>query len=80
MTASDEFHHMIQQISEIKPVVIHMGDLCASGGYYAAVAGDYLVASPTTILGSIGVILPLINASGLMENWLPKRGGDNWPV
>jgi protease-4 len=67
VTASDEFHHIIEQISESKPVVIHMGDLCASGGYYAAVAGDHLVASPTTILGSIGVILPLINAAGLME-------------
>ena len=66
VTASDEFHHVISQISEKKPVVIHMGDLCASGGYYAAVAADYLYASPTTIIGSIGVILPMIDASELM--------------
>ncbi|MGF1632286.1 MAG: signal peptide peptidase SppA [Phycisphaerae bacterium] len=47
------------------PVVVSMGSLAASGGYYAAVAGDSIWANETTITGSIGVILPLYNASEL---------------
>jgi len=38
-----------------KPLIISMGDLAASGGYYISSAGDYIVANPTTITGSIGV-------------------------
>lgn len=40
-----------------------MEDIAASGGYYIASAADFIVAHPTTITGSIGVIMPLINIS-----------------
>lgn len=50
-----------------RKVIVLMGDLCASGGYYIASAADYIMAHPTTTLGSIGVIMPNVNAAGLAE-------------
>jgi protease IV len=49
-----------------KPVVACMMDVCASGGYYLAMGADVVIAHPTTVTGSIGVIMSLYNASGLM--------------
>ena len=46
-----------------KPVVISMGEVATSGGYYLALAGDHIVAEPNTLTGSIGVIIPAFNAS-----------------
>lgn len=46
-----------------KPVVASLGEVAASGGYYVALAADRIVAEPTSITGSIGVIIPTINAS-----------------
>ncbi len=46
-----------------KPVVISMGEVATSGGYYLALAGDHIVAEPSTLTGSIGVIIPTFNAS-----------------
>ncbi|MBM4108471.1 MAG: signal peptide peptidase SppA [Phycisphaerae bacterium] len=46
-----------------KPVVASMGEVAASGGYYLALAADAIVAQPTTLTGSIGVIIPTINLS-----------------
>ncbi len=51
-----------------KPLVISMGDLAASGGYYISSAGDYIVANPTTITGSIGVFGLLWNAKEFLNN------------
>jgi protease IV len=48
-----------------KPVVVCMMDVCASGGYYLAMGADVVIAHPTTVTGSIGVIMSLYNASGL---------------
>ena len=50
-----------------RKVVVFMRDLCASGGYYVSAAGDWLIAEPTTIVGSIGVIMSTINMKGLSE-------------
>ena len=47
---------MSQQLAAEKPLVACMGDVAASGGYYVAVAAHAIVAQPTTITGSIGVI------------------------
>jgi protease-4 len=44
-----------------------MMDVAASGGYYAALAADTIIAMPTTVTGSIGVIMLTLNAQGLME-------------
>jgi signal peptide peptidase SppA len=50
---------------EKKPIVVSMGDVCASGGYYLASAGDVVFAEPDTITGSIGVFGLMFNAEEL---------------
>ncbi len=50
-----------------KPVVVSMGSVAASGGYYAALGASKIVANPGSITGSIGVISQFTNISGLME-------------
>jgi len=50
-----------------KPVVVSMGSLAASGGYYVAIAGNYIFAHETTFTGSIGVIMQTYNYEGLMD-------------
>lgn len=53
----------VELTKKAKPVVVSFGDVAASGGYYIGVAGDHIVAEPTTITGSIGVFgtIPNIN-------------------
>ena len=53
---------------EEKPLVISIGNIAASGGYYLAVAGDKIMAEPTSITGSIGVFGTIPNISGLADN------------
>ena len=50
-----------------KPVVVSMGDVAGSGGYYVAMAADVIVAQPATLTGSIGVLGGKLQASGLLE-------------
>jgi len=50
-----------------KPVVVSMGDVAASGGYYISAYADRIVANPATLTGSIGVISELIYIEGLLE-------------
>lgn len=49
------------------PIVASVGDVAASGGYYAACAADRIVANPGSVTGSIGVILSFTDAEGLLE-------------
>jgi len=51
-----------------KPVVVSMGDVAGSGGYYIAMGADAIVAEPTTITGSIGVVYTKFSAPGLLHN------------
>ena len=69
ITASDLIYREIVAFKARKkvPVVAVMMDVGASGGYYAALAGDTIIALPTTVTGSIGVIMLTLNAQGLME-------------
>ena len=53
---------------KVKPVVVSMGDYAASGGYYIACGADAILASPTTITGSIGVFGTIPNLSGLLSD------------
>lgn len=53
--ASEVIRRKIEEVSENIPVVVSMGDVCASGGYWIASAGDYIFANSTSITGSIGV-------------------------
>ncbi|MEW6324919.1 MAG: signal peptide peptidase SppA [Nitrospirota bacterium] len=50
-----------------KKVVVSMGSVAASGGYYIAAASDKIVASPGSLTGSIGVIMEIPNVEGLMK-------------
>lgn len=65
VTASDIMYREVMRFKaqSRKPVVISMGDVAASGGYYLACAGDEIIAMPTTITGSIGVIIQTVNFS-----------------
>jgi protease-4 len=65
--ASDEILHQVKNLSRKKPVVISMGDLAASGGYFISMTGDPIVAYPNTLTGSIGVIFAKINLKGLYD-------------
>jgi len=69
VTASDVMHREVQRFKQRtnKPVVISMADVAASGGYYLACAGDEIVAMPTTVTGSIGVIMQTFNFSEGMK-------------
>ena len=50
-----------------KPIVISMGDMCASAGYWLASKGDYVFANPATLTGSIGVYMDYMNVEELMN-------------
>lgn len=63
---SQEIHREIERLRETKTVVASMGTVAASGGYYAAVAANKIVANPGTITGSIGVIIELFNVQELL--------------
>lgn len=67
-TASDQIHAEIVRFKRDRkvPVVAALGDLAASGGYYVACAADRIVAHPTTVTGSIGVLLTNVNLEGLL--------------
>lgn len=67
-TASDQIHAEIVRFKRERkiPVVAALGDLAASGGYYVACAADRIVAHPTTVTGSIGVLLTNVNLEGLL--------------
>ncbi len=55
--ASDVIWHAIEKAKEKKPVVVSMGDVAASGGYYIACNANKIIAEPSTVTGSIGVFL-----------------------
>ncbi len=65
--ASDELLAALKDLSKVKPVVISMSDVAASGGYYMAVTGDPIYAYPATITGSIGVVYGRPNLKGLYD-------------
>jgi len=68
VTASDDVYGEIVRFKKERkvPVVAALGDLAASGGYYVACAADRIVAHPTTVTGSIGVIMTSLNLEGLL--------------
>ena len=68
--ASDVMWREIVLCKKKKPVVVSMGDVAASGGYFIAAPADVIVAQPNTITGSIGVFGLLMNAQELLNNKL----------
>ncbi|MCE2614120.1 signal peptide peptidase SppA [Flavobacteriaceae bacterium D16] len=65
---SDIIWREVVLTKEKKPLVVSMGDVAASGGYYIAAAADKIFAESTTITGSIGVFGTIPNISGLADN------------
>ncbi len=75
VTGSDYIYHHLKKLREEKqvPLVVSMGSVAASGGYYVAMAvgdqPDSIFAEPTTTTGSIGVLIPHYDFSGLLERF-----------
>ena len=69
VTASDIIHHELKAFKASRkiPIIASIMDLGTSGGYYIAAAADTVLAHPSSVTGSIGVIMLTINARGLME-------------
>ena len=63
---SQEIYSELKQLAAEKPLIVSMGSVAASGGYYLAVAGERIFANPGTITGSIGVIMSFPNYQELM--------------
>ena len=68
--ASDVIWREVVLAKKAKPVIVSMGSVAASGGYYIAAPADVIVAEPNTITGSIGVFGLMINAKELLNNKL----------
>jgi protease IV len=69
VNASDILYHELKTFKANKkiPVIASMMDVAASGGYYLAMATDAILVHPSTVTGSIGVIMLTVNAKGLLE-------------
>ncbi len=70
VTPSDEIYAALERFKASDPerkILVFVRDLCASGGYYAAMAGDYIMAEPTAMVGSVGVIMQTVNMEGFGE-------------
>ena len=69
VTASDDVYRQVRRFKEEHdvPVVAALGSVAASGGYYVACAADRIVANPTTVTGSIGVIMLNLDLAGLLQ-------------
>ena len=68
--ASEQIRHAIKLIKAKKPVVVSMGGMAASGGYWISSPANCIVAEPTTITGSIGIFGLIPNFSGLIQDKL----------
>jgi protease-4 len=71
VAASETLHHLLAtwKARSHKPMVAYLQGMATSGGYYIAVASDHVIAHPSTITGSIGVIMPGYNVAGLMDRF-----------
>ena len=82
VTASDIIFHLLKTYKDKSKVRIYIQvmDLAASGGYYIALAGDEIIAHPTSLIGSIGVIALKVNLQELMSkvgvSWEIVKSGD----
>jgi protease-4 len=64
---SQEIFEAVRKLRDKKHVLISMGSVAASGGFYIACAGEKIYANPGTLTGSIGVIFSFVNVQGLMK-------------
>jgi protease IV len=73
-TASDAMYHRIQRFRAAEnaagrnvPVIVSMGGMATSGGYYVACSADFIFAEPTTLTANIGVLFPRFNVSSFIN-------------
>ncbi|MDR1964776.1 MAG: signal peptide peptidase SppA [Planctomycetaceae bacterium] len=78
MAGSDYYHHLLTNMKNERniPIVVSMGSIAASGGYYIAMVGNEIYAEHSTITGSIGVIVSLFNGEDLCK----KIGVESTPI
>lgn len=71
VTASDIMYRQVERFKKDtgKPIVVLMMDLATSGGYYVSLAGDHLIAYPSTVTGSVGVILQIVSLQPALQNF-----------
>jgi protease-4 len=84
ITASDIIYNALldfKRSNNKRKIVALYGDMAASGAYYISLAADHIIARPTSITGSIGVIIPSVNFAGLVTKYGIKdasiKSGDN---
>ncbi len=65
--ASDLIWREVGRVQRTKPIIVHMGNVAGSGGYYVACGARHIVAGATTLTGSIGVVSGKFNAEGAFE-------------
>ena len=68
--ASEQIWHQIEMLKKKKPVVVSMGGMAASGGYYISCNSNWIVSEPTTLTGSIGIFGMIPDFSGLLKDKL----------
>lgn len=68
--ASEQIWHQVMELKKKKPVVVSMGGYAASGAYYMSAPASWIVAQPTTLTGSIGIIAVFPDMSGLVTQKL----------
>ncbi len=68
--ASDVIWREVMLTKKVKPIIVSMGDLAASGGYYISCAADSIIAEPNTITGSIGIFAIIPNLQKLFNDKL----------
>jgi protease IV len=67
-TASEAIVSALEELAKTRPVVVCMGNVAASGGYYISTCADWVIAQPATVTGSIGVVLmKLVNTEALKK-------------
>ncbi|MCI0397925.1 MAG: signal peptide peptidase SppA [Chloroflexi bacterium] len=71
--ASDLIGRQIERINQKKPVLAYMGNVAASGGYYISATARHIMAQPTTLTGSIGVITAHLSTAGLYNKLSVNR-------
>lgn len=64
---SEQIWRQVVELKKVKPIVVSMGNVAASGGYYISCAANKIVAEPTTLTGSIGIFGIFPNITGLLN-------------
>jgi len=72
-TSSEAMAAALKTVADVKPLIISMGTVAASGGYYIATPGAKIIAQPGTVTGSIGVVIGKLVTAGLYEKILFHR-------